>query len=165
MIFTLSILISICLILAVYRLYRQYHHHQLAMRCWAKDIDRVARLKFDDLYDKYEGLQRRIEKTKGQVAKSHISAKIAEKTADRAFTLASSANLGVVALQKTLQTPRLVNKEQAQRNQLAKNDIDKLFSTENGNLDWLKPILSDEDLEIVEKAEEYARKMKETNGA
>ena len=83
----------------------------------------------------------------------YISAKIAEKTADRAFNMASSANLGVIALQKSLATPRLLTKTQATRNGLAKKEVDELFSN-NGPLDWLYPVASDEEREVLDKIRE-----------
>ena len=86
----------------------------------------------------------------------YIRSVIAEKMADRAFNMASSANLGVVALQKALVVPRLMTKPQAKQNELAKNDVDKIFSSD-GKFDWLRPILSDEDLDILDKAEEDFR--------
>ena len=84
--------------------------------------------------------------------------------ADRAFNMASTANLGVVALQRALAVPRLLNKAQVQSNQLAKNGVDKLFNT-SGGFDWLKPILSDEELDILEEAEKLKNKtdMEDTN--
>lgn len=89
---------------------------------------------------------------KGEVRSLEIKAAIAEKMADRAFNMASSANLGVVALQKALAVPRLMTKAQVQQNQLAKKGVDKLFTT-SGNFDWLKPVLSDEELDLLEAAE------------
>lgn len=88
----------------------------------------------------------------GQISKHQIAAKVATKTAERAFNLASSANIGVVALQKALATPRLVTREQSKLNQLAKNNVDKLFTTQ-GSFDWLAPLLGDEELEILEEIE------------
>lgn len=82
----------------------------------------------------------------------YLSSKIAEKMAERAFNMASSANLGVVALQKSLQVPRIATKQQTLQNQLAKDNVDKLFSSK-GTFDWLRPILSEEELEVLDKVE------------
>lgn len=84
-------------------------------------------------------------------------AAIAEKMADRAFNMASSANLGVIALQKALAVPRLLTKEQGQRNELAKQNIDALFSGGDA-LDFLKPIATEEELLAIEKIQEDKRK-------
>lgn len=89
----------------------------------------------------------------GVAEKALIKAKIAEAMGGRAFNLASTANLGVIALQKTLSIPRMVNREQATKNQYAKAEVDKLFTT-NGGFDFLKPILGDEELEFLEKMEQ-----------
>lgn len=94
---------------------------------------------------------------KGYLDKIHINCKIAEKMAERAFNMASSSTLGVVALQKSLQVPKLATKQQVQRNQLAKNEIDKLFTTV-GTFDYLRPILSDEENDLLDKME--AEKLK-----
>lgn len=102
-----------------------------------------------------------VNKKLGLTEKLIIKAAIAEKTADRAFNMASSANLGVVALQKALAVPRLMTKQQGLQNKFAKNEVDKLFNGE-GTFDWLRPILSDEELEIIDKAEEL--KERQMNG-
>lgn len=81
-----------------------------------------------------------------------IKSSIATKMADRAFNMASSANLGVVALQKALAIPRLINRGQSKLNELAKNSVDELFTTQ-GEYDWLKPLLNDNDLELLEEIE------------
>jgi hypothetical protein len=77
--------------------------------------------------------------------------------ADRAFNMASTANLGVVALQKSLALPKIMTKQQAQQNQLAKEGVDKLFSGVGG-FDWLRPLLSEEELDILDKAEQHKEK-------
>ena len=135
MIFTLNILINICLIFAVFLLSKR-------RPAQIKSIVQVTR------GDK---------KILGKLDRMYIRSVIAEKTADRAFNIASSANLGVVALQKALATPRLMTKAQSQRNGLAKKEVDALFST-GGTFDWLRPILSDEELEILDKVEEQKAK-------
>lgn len=88
---------------------------------------------------------------KGKLDNMYVSAKIAEKMADRAFNMASSANIGVVALQKALATPRLMSKPQVVQNLLAKKGVDEVLG-EGSGFDWLRPILSDEDLEILDQA-------------
>lgn len=104
------------------------------------------------LYELGQEMDRKLTNRLGELTQLRIKASIAEKTADRAFNLASSATLGVVALQKSLATPRIVNREQSKLNQLAKNSVDQLFTTQ-GEYDWLKPLLSDSDLDIVEEIE------------
>lgn len=93
----------------------------------------------------------------GKLDKMYIRSVVAEKMASRAWNTANSATLGVIALQKTLVVPRLLTKEQTIKNKLAKNDIDKLFTTQ-GNYDYLRPLLSDEDLELLDKIEEEKMK-------
>lgn len=134
MIFTLSIIINLCLIFAVWRISKK----EPKVLSFTREItnDRQLRGKLDKMY---------------------IRSVIAEKMAERAFNMASSSSLGVIALQKALVVPRLMTKQQGKQNELAKNEVDKIF-TANGNFDWLRPILSDEDLDILDKAEEDFRK-------
>ena len=98
----------------------------------------------------------------GKMDKMYIRSVIAEKMAERAFNMASTANLGVLALQKALQVPRVLNKQQGVKNQLAKNDIDKLFNN-SGTFDYLRPILSDEENELLDNLEKDQFKSEETN--
>jgi len=132
MIFILSIIINLCLIFAVWRISKK------------RPVETVH----------FKMLKNR--KLQGQIDKMYLRSVIAEKMADRAFNMASSANLGVVALQKALAVPRLLTKPQVKQNELAKEGVDKLF-TSDGQFDWLRPILSDEDLDILDKAEESLR--------
>lgn len=96
-------------------------------------------------------------KLEGKVTKMYIAAKIAEKTADRAFNLASSANLGVIALQKSLAVPRVITRTQATQNQLAKKTIDELFSGNDDILDFLRPTATDDELEVIDKIQDERR--------
>ena len=89
----------------------------------------------------------------GKAEQALIKAKIAELFAERAFNLASTANLGVIALQKTLHVPKIVDRQQTLKNKYAKAEVDKLFTT-NGGFEFLKPILDDEELEMLEKIEQ-----------
>lgn len=128
MIFTLNILINLCLIFICYKLNKRKRHSSIHF------------------------IYKEDKKTKGLVDKMYIRSVIAEKMADRAFNMASSSNLGVIALQKALVIPRLMTRAQTKQNALAKASVDKLF-TQNGEFDYLKPVLSDEDLELLETIE------------
>ena len=140
MIFILSILIiNLWLVSLVYRLEKKRHPKQ------------VLQIKHEHHHKDLSG----------KLDKMYISSKIAEKMADRAFNMASSANLGVIALQKALAVPRLATKAQAQQNQLASKEVDKLFNTQGG-FDWLRPLLSDEENELLDEAEKL--KNKDMNG-
>lgn len=96
-------------------------------------------------------------KINGKLEQVYRKAAIAEKLAERSFNIASSATLGVIALQKTLAVPRIASKPMLQRNLLAKNEIDKLFTTE-GSYDFLRSELSEEELEVLDKLEEQKLK-------
>jgi hypothetical protein len=134
MIFTLNIIIDLCLIFAVWRVSK----------------------KKQNLEVRFPVIQNN-QKLKGRIDKIHITAKVAEKFAERAFNMASASNLAVVALQRTLATPRILTKEQGVKNLLAKKEVDELF-TNKGMMDWLKPTMSDEELDLLEKAEEHHAK-------
>jgi hypothetical protein len=136
-IFTLNILINLCLILAVAKLNKRRYKNIFNKQVVLKD-ERVAKLI-------------------GQVEKFVLKAKVSEKLAERAFNTANSASLGVIALQKALQTPRLLTKHQSQRNQLAKNEIDTLFH-EGGGFDFLRPVLSDQENDLLDEIEKHKLK-------
>lgn len=130
----LIIFSQLCLIVAVYALSkrpRNVHHHE--------HLD--------------YNISKRVQ---GVMEQALFKAKLAEKMADRAFNMASSANVGIAILQKALATPRLMTKQQGLQNEVAKNGVDKLFSR-GGSFDYLRPILSDEENDLLDQAEELHR--------
>jgi phosphate uptake regulator len=92
--------------------------------------------------------------------KTNRAARLSEKMADRAFNIANSAQLGVATISKALSSrPRLRTKENLAQNEHIKKKIDEMFpETEDGQLEWLKAVLSDEELNALEKAQELAAK-------
>lgn len=134
MIFTLSILINVALIVAVWSLSRKRRTVVAPTRVLYA-VDR---------------------KHCGLIEKALRRAAIADKVAERAFNLASTANLGVVALQRTLSQPRFVNKQSLTRNALAKKEVDALFGSEG--FDWLYPVLDDESRDLLDKAKDHHEK-------
>lgn len=104
-----------------------------------------------------------LDKFIGKLDKIHISAKIAEKMADRAFNMASSANLGVIALQKSLARPMFMTKQQGLQNEMARKKVDDLFLS-GDKFDYLRPLLSDEENELVDKVLDERAKREYTNG-
>lgn len=160
MITYLNILIDLLLIFAVWQSFRFRVHWNLQHR---SDVWGHV-LAFKREYR--ERIKYELGKIEGRRTKMYISAKIAEKFAERAFTMASTANLGVIALQKTLQTPRFMHKEQSQRNQLAKNEIEELYNgtDSNGSHDYLSSVpefLTKDEQQIFDIIEE--QRMKEAN--
>lgn len=158
MIFTLNILIDICLIFAVWKTFKRcdksidYHYRSL------KSLKGVLRSYVESVTYAERDYKRKLKNmTNGFLGKYLIKTKLAEKTADRAFNMASSANLATVALAKALQAPRIMTKEQGQRNEIAKKQIDALFSGED-IMDFLKPIASEEELLAIETIQENKRK-------
>jgi len=88
-----------------------------------------------------------------------IETSITDRLASRAFNLANSATLGVVALQKALAVPRPLTAEQGALNTVAKEDIDELFKV-GGTMEWMKPLMSEDELEAYEKALDLAEAKK-----
>ena len=154
MIFIMNIIIDLCLIFAIWKLSRRnccYDSALIQNKIFWRQIRRLEGLIKSRVRN---GMKVVTENNRGAVMK----AKLAEKLADRAFNMASAANLGVVALQKSLAVrSRYVSKEQSLKNEVAKKEVDNLFSNSNG-FDWLRPILSDEELDVLDKAEDHARK-------
>lgn len=149
MIFTLSIFINLALIIAVYALYvkgtREYKY--LDEYCARNALS--TRQYFERLFPKPQ------KPKDGLLEKAIRRAAVAEKLADRAFSLASTASLGVLALQKTLAVrPRIVSEDQRKRNELAKAKLDELFGN-SGGFEWFRPILSDEELDVLDKAQAH----------
>ena len=142
MIFILNSLINVCLVVAIWKLSRRKPKETKETIV----VNRVSPMK--ELF--------------GKMDKMYIRSVLAEKLADRAFNMASSANLGVIALQKSLQVPRILNKQQGLKNQLAKNDVDKLFSS-SGTFDYLRPILSDEENDLLDDLEQQKFKADMSN--
>lgn len=93
----------------------------------------------------------------GQIDRLKVKVAISEKFAERAHSAANAASLGVVALQKTLHVPRPLTKSQANSNKLAKKQIDSLFNEQSG-FDWMRPLLSDEENEILDNLEKEKSK-------
>lgn len=91
----------------------------------------------------------------------YIRSVTAEKLAERAFTAANASSLGVIALQKALAVPRIMTKTQSDQNQLAKNTIDKLFTTEGG-YEFMRPFLSDEDNALLDELDKKKTPMNGT---
>lgn len=159
MITYLNILIDLLLIFAVWRSNKKYVNDFLTVSLlqeWTK-----RRINKTEV-----GFHRRLSKLVGTREKNLRKVAIAEKFADRAFSMASTANLGVIALQKTLQTPRFMHKEQSQRNQLAKNEIEELYNGtgSNGSHDYLSSIpefLTKDEQQIFDLIEE--QRMKEAS--
>lgn len=124
----ITLIFNISILLAVFLLSRRRQSHQVVVK-YVKD-----------------------KKTRGLLDKMYIRAVIAEKTAEKAFSLASASSLGVMALQKSLAVPRPLTKTQLVQNELAKKQVDGLFSQE-GSFDWIRPLLSEEENAILDDIE------------
>lgn len=146
-------LTNLCLIVAVWRLSK-------SPCCFDRAL--ITNKIFWQTFRHFEeeckkNIKKAITKADGERNGAVIRAAVAEKFAERAFNMASAANLGVVALQKSLATPRIMTPTQVTKNQLAKKEVDNLF-TSNGGFDYLRPILSDEENDILDAIEEQKLK-------
>lgn len=98
-----------------------------------------------------------LKKAIGHANKAVIAAKIAEKMAERAFSLASSANVGVGLLSKSLVTrPKWISKSQAVKDEVVQKQVENLFGEDTS--EWIKPLLDDDELSILEEAKRQTEK-------
>lgn len=145
----------LCLIYAVWKLSRKkkfnpdYH-----------DVVRRESLSFQ-MYKMREFVKNETAKVVGKHSKYYISAKIAEKTADRAFSMSSSNTIAIIALQKALAVPRFLTKKQTDQNILAKKQVDDIYGQDM--FEMLRPVLGEEENAILDKVLEHKQK-KEYNG-
>lgn len=145
--FILNILIDLCLIFAVWRLSKNksVYWNKHIYKPQSVEVVRVPTKEFD-----------------GRLTKMYIAAKVAEKTAERAFNMASSATLSCIAIQKSLQTPKIMTKKQLEKNLLAKTQVDKILGDDD-MFTWLRPVLGEEENEVLDQVLEEKRKA-EYNG-
>lgn len=150
MTFTLNILIDLCLIYVCYKLSRGKK-----LSRWNQDLVSTERLYMSEAKTR-EYINKKLilaaDMLEGNRKSAIIRSHVAEKLAEKAFNMASAANLGVLALQRTLQVPRLFTKDRAKNNLIAKKRIDDLFGSQDGLLDLLRPVMTDEEIEIADKA-------------
>lgn len=101
-----------------------------------------------------------MKRLEGRFNKVLIASKVSEKTANRAFALASSANVGIGVLSKTLTSrPKIVGKTQIVKDQAAKAALGDIFGGEES--EWLKPLLTDDEIELLEEANRQANKSRQ----
>lgn len=138
----------------------------LAIFVWGVAWMNLAKRRESDIYDALEeqigSLRNSVYSLSGKVDGLLISAKVSEKTADRAFTMASSANVANGIIQRALYSrPKSLGKTQEVRDQVARKKLEDLFGKDE--VEFLKPILSEDELDLLEQAQE-AMKKAELNG-
>ncbi len=103
--------------------------------------------------------EKNLARLKGVADKALFKARISEKLAERAFTLASSANVGVSIVSSALGTrPKPLTKEQLLQNEVATEKLKDLFGQDEA--EYLKPLLDDEEVELLESAQKQYEKAK-----
>lgn len=134
-------------------------------------ISRPRRQELPDYSDIFNSISREIGQIKGRLNyiqgkadSAVILAKTSEQLADRAFTMASSATVGHAILQRSLYCrPKSLTNEQLLKDEVAKNKLGDLFGRDE--VEFLKPLLSDDEIELYEEAQRQARKSKsKSNG-
>lgn len=132
------------------------------IRMVAKDYRHLAKIdRHTSRIDEYIANLRKevhtIRRTSFGLDKSLRDAKVCEALSRRAFSLASICHIGLGVIQKTLiARPVYLTEDQKKRNAVAKKKLTDLFGNEQ--LSYLEPIMTDEDLEILEQAHERALK-------
>lgn len=97
----------------------------------------------------------------GELARAQINAKLADKCAERAMSLASGANIATIAIQRSLYSgSRFPTKEQVKRDTLARKKVSDILGS--SEWDYLKPLLNDQELDVLEKALEHTVKFNES---
>ena len=98
-------------------------------------------------------LRNRLAKHSGQLKRmdeQHIKIKVAEKVADKAFTLANSAHVGIAILQRSLPTRKpWVSKQEDTRTKTSLKEMEK---QDPDSLEMLLPFLTEQDRELLEIA-------------
>ena len=161
MIFTLNILIDLCLIWVAWKNYKRIKFMESLSMSYALDID-SHEYSIKHLLKRVPKVD--YSKINGQLEKAQRRAAIAEKLAERAFSLANTATLGVVSLSKTLPVRhRYANKEDLKTNELAKDAISSAYQREWGvklepELHTYDEFLDDSEKEILKNAQNYDQK-------
>ena len=138
----------------------------IGLLIWGNAWMNLARRRESDIYETLEEqisvLRHSVYSLSGKVDGLIIAAKVAEKTADRAFTMASSANVATGIVQRALSSRGpVLTKTQEFKDHIARKKLEDLFGKDE--MEFLKPLLSEEELELLEEAQEKMRKA-ELNG-
>lgn len=102
--------------------------------------------------------RRRLDRVDGLINKAVIESRVSSKMSERSFSLASAANVGVAILGKAIQSkPIIPTKHNQAKAEVAQKSLIELLGEEES--EYIKPLLDDEELELLEKAqEEWAKK-------
>lgn len=90
----------------------------------------------------------------GKLDSYRVKSAVAAKLADRAFSMASSANVALVSLSKALQTrPQRYTKQDLTADQMVSKKVNDAVGANIG--EWLRPVMSDAELDLLDKAQDY----------
>lgn len=95
----------------------------------------------------------------GLIQQLTIEAKVTKKLAENAFRMASASNVSVSILSKGIGArPKFISKEQLVSEAVAKGKLEDLFGNEEA--EFLKPLLSDDEIELIDEARKQYEKAK-----
>lgn len=150
--FDILLVIIIFNILAWSVLFARFRHYK-------NKVSYECLVRFSDMHHAF--LNRAAKLQKGLKDGANLDSRVALKFAERAFSLASSANLAIMHLQKLLQNrPKPFRKEDVQQNSFTQDQVMKTLggSKDYDGFDWLYPILTEEQREILDTAIEHTSK-------
>lgn len=107
-------------------------------------------------------IKKKQNQVEGLLKQVQIQAKVSSKLSERAFNLSSSANLAVMHLQKSLAVrPAFVPRKKQIANESTQNQVinDVGGAPEHSGFDWLYPVLSEEERELLDNAVAYRAKL------
>lgn len=142
--FVLAVLFTYCLILL------KIEGQQKAFYSHVKDLYKIIKINEEVVSLLLEGqkeLKRSIEVLTGISQKTQVDARVATKFSERANSLASSANIGVAILQRGLTVKKPT--QTAEQNLKNRHILTELAKKDDETVDWMEPILSEEEREIV----------------
>lgn len=114
----------------------------------------------ESLTERASAVSSQVKRIDGQLRQVQVGAKIAEKFAERANTLASSSTIGIAILQRALQVRKIPKtSEQDLKN---KHVLSALVKNAPELDDWLEPVMTTEEREIAEFARKLAEKESES---
>lgn len=125
------------------------------MRRRSRALDKALKKQDQDILTALRDFDLALDKALGIVGSQHIRIKVTEKYAERAFSLASSASIGVSILQRSLPTRKRPTAEESKR---AKVSFVELAKGDPNFEEWNMPFMTDEEREMLELAERQEAK-------
>lgn len=104
----------------------------------------VQNLRMENCSWRIDVAHKALDKLRGKFDKTHISSKIAEKTATQASALALDALSRTIGVEKSTHQVQFITAEQMlSKNTAAKKHFDKVLNPSDEEFDWMNPVLSE----------------------